>query len=70
TDSTGSREYNQKLSERRAQSVVKYLTDKEIDRERLTAAGYGEDRRRVVPDTSESAKAKNRRIEFVVTWGD
>ena len=42
TDRKGSEEYNQKLSLRRAQSVVDYLIENGIDKERLQAAGYGE----------------------------
>ena len=67
TDSDGKDDYNQKLSEKRAQSVVAYLTKKGIDRDRLTAAGYGEVRP-VLPNTSEENKQYNRRIEFIVRW--
>ncbi len=42
TDMKGSNEYNDKLSQRRAQSVVDYLIEKGIDPNRLTAKGYGE----------------------------
>ena len=42
TDCRGSEEYNQKLSEKRAQSVVKYCTMRDIDPARLTFKGYGE----------------------------
>lgn len=42
TDMRGNDEYNLKLSERRAQSVVDYLVDNGIPRERLQAKGYGE----------------------------
>jgi len=41
TDRIGSLEYNQNLSQRRAQSVVDYLIKGGIEKERLTAAGYG-----------------------------
>lgn len=42
TDRKGSDEYNEKLAQRRAQSVVDYLIEAGIDNERLTAKGYGE----------------------------
>lgn len=42
TDSSGSFEKNQKLSEQRAQSVVNYLVDSGIEKERLSAKGFGD----------------------------
>lgn len=42
TDTRGNDDYNQKLSERRANEVVKYLVDNGIDAKRLKAKGYGE----------------------------
>lgn len=42
TDSRGSDNYNQRLSQRRAESVVKFLVESGIDAERLTPVGYGE----------------------------
>ncbi|MBP7058593.1 OmpA family protein, partial [Candidatus Gracilibacteria bacterium] len=42
TDSRASDEYNNELSQKRAQAVVDYLVAKNIDRERLMAKGYGE----------------------------
>jgi outer membrane protein OmpA-like peptidoglycan-associated protein len=42
TDSRGRDEYNQRLSQRRAEAVVKFLIDNGIDAERLTPVGYGE----------------------------
>lgn len=44
TDSRGSDSYNEKLSQRRAQSAVDYLVTRGIARERLVAKGYGEKR--------------------------
>ena len=44
TDARGNDEYNRKLSQRRADAAVKYLTGKGIDPARLQAAGYGESR--------------------------
>jgi outer membrane protein OmpA-like peptidoglycan-associated protein len=64
TDSSGPEAYNQKLSERRAEAVMKYLVDSVgINPNRLTAVGYGESRPAYANDTEER-KAKNRRVEF------
>lgn len=43
TDYKGSAEYNKQLSQRRAESVVKYLTEHGIENERLTPVGYGKE---------------------------
>lgn len=66
TDSEGADENNQRLSERRAQAVVDYLTQAGIDAARLSAVGYGASRP-VVPNNGRKNMAKNRRIEFKVT---
>ena len=63
TDSIGSDAQNQTISERRAASVVSWLLDKGIERDRLVAVGYGESRPIVANDTA-SNRARNRRIEF------
>lgn len=47
-DYRGRAEYNEKLSQRRAESVVKYLTEHGIEAERLTAKGYGESQPKTV----------------------
>ncbi len=65
TDSDGTPERNQRLSDRRAQSVVDYLVQAGVDRNRLTAVGYGETQN-VAPNDTADNKARNRRIEFVV----
>ncbi len=65
TDSDGSSSYNQGLSERRANSVLDYLVRKGVPANTLSAIGYGEENP-VVPNTSASNKAQNRRIEFTV----
>ncbi len=63
TDAAGSRSYNQDLSERRALSVKRYLTQKLfVPAERLVVAGFGEDRLRD-PDNPNSGR--NRRVEIV-----
>ena len=65
TDSDGSEASNQTLSERRAQSVYRYLVNTGISGDRLTTMGYGESIP-VVPNSSAANKAKNRRIEFII----
>lgn len=70
TDSKGSDTYNMKLSEARAQSVVKYLVEKGIAAERLVAKGYGETAP-VAPNEIDGkdnpeGREKNRRTEFKV----
>lgn len=47
-DSRGSDNYNQRLSQARAESVVEYLTAAGVEKERLTAAGYGEESPKVI----------------------
>ena len=65
TDSTGSRAYNMTLSERRAGSVVSYLSSRGIARERMIAVGAGPDH---PVDTNETAegRAQNRRVEITI----
>ena len=69
TDNRGSAAYNRDLSQRRAQAVVKYLTDKGIAVERLVAKGFGPDRPVATNDT-DSGRAQNRRVEFKVISTD
>lgn len=63
TDNVGSNASNQKLSQRRADSVKAWLVKNGIPAERLTAVGYGEESPRVSNDTEENRRL-NRRIEF------
>lgn len=65
TDNVGSDVYNLKLSDRRAQSVVRYLTEKGANASNLIAKGYGESKPLVANDTDEN-KAKNRRVEMSI----
>jgi OOP family OmpA-OmpF porin len=65
TDNIGSDSYNQRLSERRAQSVKRYLMQHfPISSERLAVKGYGESKPMASNDTSEG-RDKNRRVEVV-----
>jgi outer membrane protein OmpA-like peptidoglycan-associated protein len=65
TDSVGSADYNKKLSERRAASVVRYLTGKGVDAARVQARGYGATRPLVPESAGDTARAQNRRVELV-----
>jgi len=65
TDTQGTDEYNQGLSERRATSVLDYLEQSGIAAGRLEARGYGESRPLQAGD-SEDVHATNRRVEFVI----
>lgn len=66
TDSKGSDEYNQGLSERRANAVVTYLRTHNITGSRLSAKGMGESDPVAANDTEEN-RSLNRRVEFVIT---
>ena len=63
TDNIGSEEYNLELSERRAQTVRKYLAENGVAPEIITTKGFGKSRP-VVPGTGPEAQAKNRRVEI------
>ena len=65
TDSNGTRESNQTLSENRAKSVMHYLRNKGIHPERLSAVGFGEEKP-LDMSNNETAWAKNRRVEVVM----
>ena len=65
TDDRGRDEYNQKLSQRRANSVRKYLIKKGVEKDRLEAVGYGETQPIAENETAEG-RAKNRRVEFTI----
>jgi outer membrane protein OmpA-like peptidoglycan-associated protein/tetratricopeptide (TPR) repeat protein len=65
TDSDASDEYNQSLSERRAQSVVDYLTERGVDKTRMVSKGFGETKPIAPNDTPEN-KQLNRRTEFEI----
>ncbi len=71
TDSKGDDDYNLKLSQRRAESVVHYLIKSGIDKNRLVARGYGETQP-IAPNENEDGsdnaegRQKNRRTEFKI----
>lgn len=63
TDDVGDAKQNHVLSLKRAQSVVNYLVEAGIQRERIKAIGFGKDKP-IVPNTSEENRQLNRRIEW------
>lgn len=65
TDSIGPEEYNQRLSERRANMVMEYLISKGMRPESLKMIGYGESRPIGANDTREG-RQRNRRVELRV----
>lgn len=64
TDSTGSPQYNQELSERRAQAVADYLAAQGVDRVRMATRGFGESELLISPERSEADRQANRRVEI------
>jgi outer membrane protein OmpA-like peptidoglycan-associated protein len=66
TDSSGSYEYNQGLSERRAQSVASYLASRGVNPARMATRGFGETQLLVSPEQTEADRAANRRVEIRV----
>ena len=63
------RDYNQRLSERRAKAVAKYLVEKSgIDASRVTAVGYGFDRP-IFPNDTEEHMQRNRRTDVYIRKG-
>ncbi len=71
TDSIASNDYNLALSQRRAESTVRYLVNKGIAQERLVAKGYGESKP-IAPNSNRDGtdnpegRQKNRRTEFKI----
>lgn len=66
TDSNGSEPYNKSLSERRAESVVRYLIENGISGDRLEWYGWGESQLLVYPEMSDEDEQLNRRTEFQI----
>lgn len=75
TDTRGSTDYNQRLSARRADTVLRYLTGAGVDEGRLTARGFGETRP-VAPNEHDDGsddpegRARNRRVEIIIEGVD
>jgi outer membrane protein OmpA-like peptidoglycan-associated protein len=66
TDSVGSDEYNQTLSENRANAVRTYLLSQGLKTESITARGFGESSP-VADNNSAAGRQQNRRVELVVS---
>ena len=66
TDSVGSEDYNQRLSERRADSVKSYLAEQGISSMRLSAVGKGRSDP-VADNDSAAGRQQNRRVEVVIS---
>ena len=61
----GSADYNDKLSVRRAKSVITYLNKKGIINKRFEAKGYGKSKP-LIPNDTEESRALNRRVELII----
>ena len=65
TDNQGSAEYNQGLSERRAENVMNFLIEQGVDKSRLTAIGYGLTKP-IADNTTKEGRQKNRRVDLII----
>ena len=65
TDSIGDPEYNQRLSERRAESVARYLGRQGVIEERMATAGFGEEHP-IADNDTDDGRAANRRVELTL----
>jgi outer membrane protein OmpA-like peptidoglycan-associated protein len=65
TDSTGTNEYNQQLSQRRASSVAAYLRTRQILPERMIEIGMGEERP-IADNSTDAGRQSNRRVELTL----
>ncbi len=68
TDNVGDPRFNRRLSEERAASVRAALIKRGVDGDRLTTRGFGE-ASPIAPNKSPAGRAKNRRVEFIITGG-
>jgi OOP family OmpA-OmpF porin len=66
TDGKGSASYNQKLSERRAESVKQYLVGRGIDAGRMSTKGFGKSKP-IADNSTDEGRELNRRVELKVT---
>jgi outer membrane protein OmpA-like peptidoglycan-associated protein len=66
TDNIGSEDYNQKLSEQRADTVRDYLVTQGVAQTSVSATGYGKDHP-IADNSTNNGRAQNRRVEMVVS---
>lgn len=66
TDSVGSDAYNQRLSERRANSAADYLASKGLDRSKMSTSGMGESQP-VASNATAEGRQQNRRVVITIT---
>ena len=65
TDNKGQPPYNKALSQKRAASVVKWLTDHGIDKSRLVSEGFGQEKP-IDTNETDAGRANNRRVAFTI----
>lgn len=65
TDNTGSPQFNQELSKKRADSVKKYLVSKGVSSDRISTSGFG-DTQPIADNSTPDGREKNRRVEFTI----
>jgi outer membrane protein OmpA-like peptidoglycan-associated protein len=65
TDSTGSEDYNLKLSEKRAMAIQNELISQNVDPARIQIIGFGE-AKPIADNNTESGRQLNRRVEVVI----
>ena len=66
TDSTGTPDFNQKLSVKRAEAVAEYLSGQGVPRDSLSAAGFGETKP-IAENNTSAGRQQNRRVELIVS---
>ena len=66
TDSTGSHQHNQVLSEDRATSVANYLAGQGVDTRRMSAVGFAETQP-IASNATPAGRAQNRRVEIMIS---
>ena len=69
TDSEGSDSYNLKLSDERANAVMKYLVEHGVEQARLAAKGFGETKP-IASNDNDQGREQNRRVEFMIVEQD